>query len=252
MTDKISIVVPTFNSAKTIRQCLDSLVSQTSLPSIIIADGGSTDETMAIVKSYGDKISVSFSEPDNGVFDAWNKGLSHVKTPWVVFIGSDDFYYDTECLTALQNEIASVPDSVGVIYPHIYKYVNEQIVDSSDNGPILMPRNGKFKNMPFTHCGSAHRVKAFDELGNFNSEFRIAGDFEFINRMMGKYSIHYAPSYKVCIGVEGLSMSRRYRIKLISELLRIYKSYGQFGVNVATAYLLLKNVYHKIASRFGK
>lgn len=252
MENKISVVVPTFNSAKTIRQCLDSLVSQNVLPQIIIADGGSTDNTMEIVKSYGDKIHVSFSEKDNGVFDAWNKGLSYVTTPWVVFLGSDDFYYDSECVSQLCAEIAAADDRVGVIYPHIYKYIEGGVVDSDDNGEVDSPINCQFYNMPFTHCGSAHRVSVFNELGVFNPAFRIAGDFEFINRMMSTYAIHYAPLYRVCIGVEGLSMSRRYRIKLISELLRIYKTYGQFGLNVPTTYLLLKYCYHKIASCLGK
>lgn len=252
MENKISVVVPTYNSAATLEKCIVSLISQTVKPLIIIADGGSTDDTMNIVHKYEQHIYKSFSERDQGVFDAWNKGLSHVTTPWVAFLGSDDFYYDNNSLQHLVDAIDKANDDVGVIYPHIYKFISGELVNSDDNQESSFPIGSVLKHMPFTHCGSAHKVDVFSEVGTFDSTFRIAGDYDFVNRMLKNYTIKYAGDYKVCIGVEGLSMSRRFRIRLISELMRIYKKNGLWGVNASSGYLILKYCVHSLLALTGK
>lgn len=88
---KISIIIATWNAAKTLRRCLDSIVSQlTDETELILIDGGSKDETNEIIDSYGDKIAVHVSEPDKGIYDAWNKGVMVAKGDWMMFMGADD------------------------------------------------------------------------------------------------------------------------------------------------------------------
>ena len=88
---KISIIIATWNAAKTLRTCLDSIVPQLNKDvELILVDGGSKDETNEIIDSYGDKVSVHISEPDKGVYDAWNKGVKSASGDWITFIGADD------------------------------------------------------------------------------------------------------------------------------------------------------------------
>lgn len=87
----ISIIIATWNAAKTLRRCLDSIVPQlTNETELILVDGGSKDDTNKIIDSYGDKIAVHISEPDKGIYDAWNKGVIHAHGDWIMFIGADD------------------------------------------------------------------------------------------------------------------------------------------------------------------
>ncbi len=90
----ISIIIVTYNAAATLQKCLDSIYSQ-SYPNIniIVIDGNSTDETVAIIKVNEDKIFYWKSEPDRGIYDAMNKALPHVTNNWVYFLGSDDELY---------------------------------------------------------------------------------------------------------------------------------------------------------------
>lgn len=93
-TPLISIITVTFNAAKHLQKCIDSIKAQ-SYPRIehIIIDGGSTDGTVTILQQNGDQLAYWKSEPDNGIFNAMNKALEHTKGDWIYFLGSDDTLY---------------------------------------------------------------------------------------------------------------------------------------------------------------
>lgn len=107
----ISIITVTFNAAKNIRQCIESIESQPySRIEHIIIDGASTDGTVNILKELNDRIAYWVSEPDNGIFHAMNKGLSHAKGDWIYFLGSDDTLYPEF------SEMASLLTNADTIY----------------------------------------------------------------------------------------------------------------------------------------
>ena len=90
-----SIIVPTFNSAHTLKRCLDSILSQTFKNfEIIIADGLSTDSTLMTAESMRDERINIFSEKDYGVYDAMNNAVERAQGKWILFLGSDDFLFD--------------------------------------------------------------------------------------------------------------------------------------------------------------
>ena len=108
---KFSIITPCFNSENTIERTLKSVLNQTySMYEYIIVDGGSTDSTLDIIRSYkdffGDKLKV-ISEPDNGIYDAMNKGISWATGDFVGIVNSDDFY-EEDCLTIVSSYIQKV------------------------------------------------------------------------------------------------------------------------------------------------
>ncbi|MBU0647222.1 glycosyltransferase, partial [Patescibacteria group bacterium] len=97
---KISIITPCFNSARTIRQTIESIINQTYKDvEYIIIDNCSTDETFDIINEYQAKFHFTFlSEPDKGLYDAMNKGIKLATGDIIGILNSDDFYYNNDVL----------------------------------------------------------------------------------------------------------------------------------------------------------
>src|ERR1700732_3837604 len=89
----VSIITAVFNGQDSIASCIQSVLRQ-NYPNIehIIVDGGSTDGTVEVLRHYGGQIATWISEPDAGVYDAWNKGLKLASGHWIAFLGADDIY----------------------------------------------------------------------------------------------------------------------------------------------------------------
>ena len=89
---KISVITATYNSGVYLEDSIKSVIQQKddNLEYIII-DGGSKDNTVDIIKKYSQYISYWVSERDNGIYDAWNKGVKKATGDWILFIGGDDF-----------------------------------------------------------------------------------------------------------------------------------------------------------------
>ena len=99
MSVKISIIMALYNGAATLRRCLDSVKSQTYRNiELIVIDGGSSDGSLEILRQYQDSIHYWESEPDRGIYHAWNKGLDHVTGDWVNFLGADDYFPEADVL----------------------------------------------------------------------------------------------------------------------------------------------------------
>ena len=102
---KISIITVVWNNKETIKDAIDSVLSQTYKNiEYIIVDGASSDGTVDIIKGYGDKITKFISEPDKGLYDAMNKGLSLATGDIVGILNSDDFYIDEFVIEKVVNE----------------------------------------------------------------------------------------------------------------------------------------------------
>ena len=87
----ISIIIPSFNSADVLKDCLLSVINQPEKNiELIIMDGGSTDGTLTILKEFEKDIAVMVSEPDKGIYDAMNKGITKATGRWIYFMGADD------------------------------------------------------------------------------------------------------------------------------------------------------------------
>jgi len=96
---KISIITVVWNNAATIKDAIESVLSQTyDNIEYIVIDGASTDGTVEIIKSYGDKIAAFVSEPDRGLYDAMNKGIALATGDIVGILNSDDFYINSHVL----------------------------------------------------------------------------------------------------------------------------------------------------------
>jgi glycosyltransferase involved in cell wall biosynthesis len=107
----ISIITVCYNSVKTIEETIQSVLAQ-DYPAIeyIIVDGGSKDGTLDVIYQYKHKISQIISEPDNGIYDAMNKGIHLAKGNVVGLLNADDIYANNKVISAIM-QVMSDPNS---------------------------------------------------------------------------------------------------------------------------------------------
>ena len=105
MKQKISVITVVFNGERYLESTIKSVISQ-DYPNLeyIIIDGGSTDKTLDIIKKYKENISKIISEPDKGLADAMNKGVSYATGEWILHLHSDDTFLDSMSLQKLMNK----------------------------------------------------------------------------------------------------------------------------------------------------
>tara|TARA_Y100000768_G_scaffold373592_1_gene342390 strand:- start:3409 stop:4143 length:735 start_codon:yes stop_codon:yes gene_type:complete len=182
---KVSLITISYNSSKTIYNTLKSVEKQ-SYKNVehIIVDGRSTDNTLKICYSFPhiDKI---ISEPDEGVYDAFNKGIESAKGDIIGFLNSDDVYYEEDSLNYIVKNFDSETDCV---FGNL-QYVNlkGEIVRNWNSRNF---RKGDFKKawMP-AHPTFYCRKYIYEKYGAYNPKYKIAGDFELMLRVLEKNSI---------------------------------------------------------------
>ena len=210
---KVSIITACFNSAKTIRDTLESVSTQeyANVEHLII-DGLSKDATLDIVNEYPNVTTV-ISEKDNGIYDAMNKGLQLATGEIIGILNSDDVYTDNKVL----KDVADIflDDKVDACYADL------QYVDEADlNKPVRNWKSGTFnKNSFFYGWMPPHptlflRRRVYDKVGNFYVGFKCAADYEFMLRVFVRhdFNIRYLPRVIVKMrtgGVSNASMQHR-------------------------------------------
>lgn len=189
---KISIITTTYNSENTIEDTIRSVQIQKyhSIEHIII-DGASTDNTLAIIRNIRDERLVLFTAPDNGIYDAMNKGLSYATGDIIAFLNSDDFYIDSTVIETLVNKL--IRDNVESIFADLF-YVNPtnitKITRKYKSGP-WSPTLFRFGKMP-AHPTFLAKKSCYDRFGCFDLSFKIAADFELLTRFLYKHSISFS------------------------------------------------------------
>ena len=200
----ISIVIATYNAGETLARFLDSIIAQKSADvEILIIDGGSKDNTLSIITDYANKIDFCLSEKDKGIYDAWNKALSHVNGDWIMFLGADDYLLPN----ALNYYISFINDNdtkdVDIISGKC-KYIDQSGKLLSINGSAY--NYSVFKRyMNISHGSTLHNTRLFDELGTFNLKYRICADYEFLMRK--SLNSRFVDKPIICMQTGGMSFS---------------------------------------------
>ena len=204
---KVSIITVCFNSRGTIRETIESVLSQT-YPNIeyIIVDGVSNDGTQDVIKSYRDQVSKYISEPDNGLYDAMNKGIALATGDVVGILNSDDYYYDSNSVNDLvETMIEAGTDSVFADLIYFDPEHRNRVTRYYKSGPWA-PWMLRFGKMP-AHPTFFIKKKYYDELGAYSLNYKIASDYEFLVRAFHKASISftYLPRAVVKMRAGGVS-----------------------------------------------
>lgn len=176
-----TVVIATYNAGKTIERCLQSVVRQkTDDVQLIVVDGASKDDTMDVVRRYADRLDVIVSEPDCGVYDAWNKALTHATGQWIMFLGADDYYVDDVFSSYRQFLQDNDTDGVDLITAKCRLINKDEVVLREFGAPYCWD---EFRNKNRLSHGSAlHNRRLFEEVGCFDLRFGISADYELLLR----------------------------------------------------------------------
>lgn len=237
---KLSIISVVYNNAQYIEGCINSVVSQTYLNrEHIVVDGGSTDGTVGLIEKHRDKISKFISEPDDGLYSAMNKGISIATGDVIGFLHSDDYYSDSTVIEKVAN--ALINSNVDSIYGDL-DYINE-----SGTKIIRHWKSGKYREgmvkwgwMP-PHPTFFVKREIYERYGGFNTNLKVAADYDLILRLLGKYGIstHYIPEVLIKMRIGGNSNKS---IKdIIKKSTEDYMAMKENGLPLPTAALLYKN-----------
>lgn len=219
----ITLLTASWNSAETIGDTLRSVARQ-SYPAIehIIIDGASLDDTLAVVKRDGAHVAQVVSEPDKGIYDAYNKGIKLASHDIIGFINSDDFYAHGDVIAEVMAAFAADPGLEAVHADLVY-------VDLDDTNRIVRHWKGRDCNEKWLRRGfiPAHptvflRRSVYDRVGLFNTSFRLAADYEFLLRVfcVHKVKARYLPRIWVRMRVGGATGGNIASIKLQNDEIR--------------------------------
>lgn len=180
---RISVITVVFNNVDHISGAIESVLSQ-DYPLIehVIIDGGSTDGTIDVIKKYEDQISVFLSEPDDGIYNAMNKGVALATSDVIGILNSDDFYQNEYVLADVVKVFEQNP-GVDMVLGNV-DFVSSSNLDhpvrlySSYN---FVPWKMRFGFMP-AHPATFIRRSAYEKIGQYKNNYKIAADFEFFVR----------------------------------------------------------------------
>jgi glycosyltransferase involved in cell wall biosynthesis len=210
---KVSIITVTYNSSKYLGDCIDSVVKQQygNIEHIVV-DGGSTDDTVAIIKRYESHIAKWVSEKDEGMYDAINKGMKMATGDVIGILNSDD-------ILVLDDIISAIADSF-IKYNVDSVYGDLTYVDQKDLTKILrFWKGGTYNRNRFVYGWMpAHptfylRRELVEKYGGYESHYFTAADYEFMSRYLYFHHIsaHYLPKLVVKMRIGGASNGNLFR-----------------------------------------
>jgi len=226
---KVSVIVAVRNGVQILPQCIDSIARQTyPYKELIIIDGGSSDGTVEILKANNEKISCWVSEPDRGIYHAWNKALLKATGDWICFFGADDCFWDAAVLTRITKHLRNVSPNIRVVYGQ-NMLINGKGKSLYPMGASWQALKGKFRaSMCLPHPGMMHHRSLFEQHGLFDESFRIAGDYEMLLRELKHADALFIPNLVVA-GVRqgGISSNPDSALLVLSESRRAQRMHGQ-------------------------
>ncbi len=222
---KISIVTVTYNSAKTVQSCIESVHKQT-YPNIehLVVDGLSSDNTVDVINNLPNRVSNLISEKDSGIYDAMNKGIRLATGDVIGTLNSDDTLYDDYVIEKVARIFEEYPE-VDCLHGNLI-FVNEkdQVVrkwKSNAFKPGLFAKSWTPAH-PTLYC----RKHIFDTYGFYKTDYKIAADVEFMLRIfeLGNVQPFFLDEVMVKMSIGGVSTSGvKSTLQITKEMQRAFK-----------------------------
>ncbi len=184
-----SIIIPTYNSSKTVLECLKSVVGQSFTNfEVLIIDGLSDDNTVEICNSFKDIRLKIFSEKDDGIYHAMNKGIGEAKGSWLYFMGSDDRLYNDKVLEKVL--LVAQETRLKIIYGNVFVcgdcgWANDgRVYDGYFKKTKIISKN-------ICHQSIFYRKAVFDILPWYNLNYKICADHDLNIRAVRMFDFLY-------------------------------------------------------------
>ena len=239
---KISIITSTFNVESTFSRLIESVrASKTDQIQWIVVDGASQDSTVDIARGAMDVIDVFITEPDTGIYQAWNKALSYAEGEYLAFIGADDYIsgqYFNEAIKAIDDHYNIIGFKVEMFSHDRSIYLNTT--------PWIQPRRFPV-DLGIHHQGTLHAKSLFINQ-KYNEKYKIFGDQEFLIRNWRniKIKVHVTEMPLIYFQIGGLSSSRDKLAMIYDDKLNLLKSIeynNRFYIQKEILILYLKRAY---------
>ena len=227
MSMKISVITVCYNSALTIKDTLESVALQRYKDfEHLIIDGGSKDGTLEIIRAWKGHPVRLISESDEGIYDAMNKGIKLATGDVVAFLNADDFYKDADVLARVARVMQA--EQLDALYGDVefFRPGQQDIVARRYNSGRFTAGRLGWGWMP-AHPALFVRRALFERYGVFRTDYRIAGDFEFIARVFKHPELRHRhlPESLVRMQLGGVSTSGwRATLQLNREMMRACRS----------------------------
>ena len=219
---KLSIITINYNDGKGLEKTIRSVISQTVIDhELIVIDGGSTDNSLELIKGYADKIKFWVSEPDKGIYDAQNKGVSKAVGEYLIFLNSGDCFFDKNVVAKFCHFEKNNPKKV--------IYGNSNIIDSDGTSRILSPPKNLDLNFWYANTLNHQAVfthrSLFLKYGAFSTEYNFVSDFEHLFKIFLKEATEFAYMNEVVCNYDntGLTSKGDFHKLIIQERYKILK-----------------------------
>lgn len=225
---RISIITACYNRAATIRGAIESVLAQDYEDiEYIVVDGASTDGSLGVIDEYRTRIAKVISEPDNGMYEAINKGVRAATGDVIGLLHSDDMLYSTDTITKVVARMKATGadflygDGLFVNAENTDKVIRNWI---GGDYRLWKVRHGWLPLHPTCYI----RRDAMLKRGLYNETYKIAADSDFLFRYLlgGDLSVTYLHEYIVRMRMGGLSTDSRRRKQMWHEDVRMYRSHG--------------------------
>ncbi len=232
----ISIVIATRNAARTLPRCLESIRAQTFGDfEVIVADGASTDGTLEILKANEDIVAWR-SEPDSGIYNAWNRALGRARGEWICFLGSDDWLSDSQALERLVPALRAGGHGCRVVYSRV-RFVDPAGCALDEIGEAWeRARRHLLRGYSLPHPGLMHHRSMFERHGRFDESFTVAADYDFLLRELKSQPAFYVPAVTVTMLFRGVSARPENLYRILGETRRVLAVHGLQPPRLVWAY----------------
>ncbi len=225
----ITVITVVFNGAATLAQSTLSIINQSyDNVEYIIIDGGSTDGTLDIIRKYEHAIDYWVSEPDAGIYDAFNKAVKCAGGDWLCVMGADDYLWDEDVLGNMVPAMLLARPNFKLVYGclAIVNARQQFIYRVGEPWKIAKGKLGDFMSIP--HPGLMHHRTWFENYGLFDTSYRIAGDYEMLLRGWPKENAVFVPDVIVAgVTQGGVSSTPQNAIRQLKEVWRAQKMHGR-------------------------
>lgn len=248
---KISLITVCYNSGSTIRDTLRSVTEQkyTNLEYIVI-DGGSEDQTVPIIRQNMHGVNKFVSEPDHGIYDAMNKGISFATGEVVGFINSDDFYASESVLDTIADVFSD--KNLDACYGDIC-YVSKK-------DPFYTLRywkSSQFKPHSFKngwcppHPTFFVRREVYERFGTFDLTYKIAADVELMMRFLEVHRIRSKYIPQTLVNMRAGGASNRGICGIIKQNLEIIQALKKHAIAFSVFFFIKRKLSSRIKQFLG-
>ena len=249
----VSVIVAVRNGATTLQRCLDSIAAQDFGPrETIVIDGASTDGTREILErnARDGVVSSYLSEPDTGVYNAWNKGIARARGRWICFLGCDDAFHDPAALRELVRAAEADARGARVVYGRINRVTASGMLIETIGVPWTDARAAFLRGYNIPHPGTLHHRSIFEQRGVFDESYRIAGDYHLLLGELAERPALFLDRVVLDMTFGGISSRPETILVALREVARARRARGLVGtpwrLRAALAFALAGSLAHRL------